>query len=155
MPPRLLLLPALALIALRVFGGGGLTGPGTATALLLAALVLLVFSVKEPEASLRVYPVLMSLTAAAAFGLSLVGGPSLIERFARRRDPNLPPRGVRYTWWVTLVWCVFLSINAVVALATVLWGTLAQWTLWNGLLFYIAAGLLMAGELTVRRYLVR
>lgn len=154
-PPRLLLLPALALIALRLLGGGGLVGPGAAGALLLSAGVLVVLAVLSPDLSVLAYPALMSLSAAIAFGLSLIRGPSLVERLARRWQPDLPPAAVRYVWWVSLVWCVFLAVNTIIALGIAIWGSMAQWTLWNGLLFYLAAGALMAGEWVVRRCVVR
>lgn len=147
---RLLLLPVLALLALRLFGTDNLAGPGLTAAVLLAALGLLALSVRWPSTAIRAYPVMMSLLAASAFGLSLWRGPSLIERVVRRTQPALPPQGVRYTWWVTLVWCAFLTINAVIAGVAAVWGTLEQWTLWNGLLFYVAAGVLMGGERLVR-----
>jgi uncharacterized membrane protein len=155
LPPRLLLLPAVAMIALRLFGPTDFTGSGTIAALVLAGAVLLVLGTLAPVAAVRAYPVAMSLTAALAFGLSLVRGPSLVERMARRMTPDLPWAAVRYTWCVTLVWCIFLTANGVIAAATALYGTLAQWTLWNGLLFYVAAGVLFGGEYAVRRYNTR
>jgi uncharacterized membrane protein len=155
LPPRLLLLPALAMIVLRVFGPTDFTGTGTIAALVLAGAVLLVLGALAPVAAVRAYPVAMSLTAALAFGLSLVRGPSLVERMARRMTPDLPRAAVRYTWRVTLIWCIFLTANGVIAMATAMCGTLAQWTLWNGLLFYVAAGVLFGGEYAVRRYRTR
>jgi uncharacterized membrane protein len=152
--PRLLLLPALALIALRVFGARDFVGNGTAAALLLAGAMLLLLGVLAPTAAVRAYPVAMSLCAASAFGLSLVRGPSLVERMARGAASDLPLEAIRYMWWVTLVWCIFLSANAAIAAATAVFGTLAQWTWWNGLLFYFAAGLLFCGEYAVRRYTI-
>ncbi len=97
---------------------------------------------------------ILSLSAcpyAAVFGLSLLFPPTIVERIARITEPNLPPGGVVYTRRVTAIWAVFLLFNAVVSAATALWGTLAQWTLWNGLISYLLMGTLFAGELIVRR----
>ena len=153
MPPRLLLVPALALISMRAFGAADFSGNWAAATLLLAGVVLLILGMLVPYAAVRAYPVVMSLAAASVFGLSLVRGPSLVERLARRTTFDLPFEAVRYTWRVTLVWCIFLTANAAIAAVTALCGTLKQWTLWNGLLFYLAAGLLFSGEYVVRWYL--
>ena len=58
---------------------------------------------------------------------------------------------VAYTRRVTQVWCVFFAANAVVSAATALWADAAGWALYNGLIAYVAMGLLMAGEWLVRR----
>lgn len=101
--------------------------------------------------AVKAYPVLVSLGFAAFFGLSLRYPPTVIERIARLTTPDLPPEGVHYTRQVTWVWFSFLILNAAIALSLALWGTLAQWTLWCGLLSYIAMGILFAGEYLVRR----
>ena len=150
--PRLLLIPALALVVLRVLGGRNIAGRAAIGALILSAIALAILGWRAPDISIRAYPVLMSFSAAIAFGASLWRGPSLVETFARRSNPHLPPRGVRYTWWVTVVWFVFLLGNTGIAAITAIWGTLEQWALWNGLLSYFAAGTLMAVEYTVRRF---
>jgi uncharacterized membrane protein len=112
---------------------------------------LAVLAVLDPPWGARAYPVVMSLAACGAFASTLFQPPSLVERIARLREPDLPPRGVRYTRHVTQVWVGFLAANAAVAAATVAWGSLAQWTLWNGLLSYLLMGALFAGEMVVRR----
>lgn len=101
--------------------------------------------------AVKAYPVLVSLGFAALFGLSLRYPPTIVERIARLTTPDLPPAGVHYTRQVTWVWFGFLILNAVIALSLALWSTLALWTLWCGLLSYIAMGLLFAGEYVVRR----
>lgn len=101
--------------------------------------------------AVQAYPIIISLGFAALFGLSLCFPPTVAERIARLSQPDLPPEGVRYTRHVTWVWFAFLLINAATALALTLWGTLTQWTLWCGLLSYLAMGLLFAGEYVVRR----
>lgn len=152
---RALLAPALGLIGLRLLGVKGLTAYGATVSLLLAGGVLILLGIFAPELAIRAYPVVMSLAAASVFGLSLLNGPSLVEQIARRQTPGLPDAAILYTWRVTLVWTVFLTANALAAAALAVWGTLAQWTLWNGLLSYLAAGLLMAVEWTIRQRLRR
>jgi uncharacterized membrane protein len=100
---------------------------------------------------LKLYPVVVNLALLGAFAASLRRGPSAIERLARLREPGLPPSGVAYTRRVTQVWCVFFAANAVVSAATALWADAAGWALYNGLVAYVAMGVLMAGEWLVRR----
>ena len=92
----------------------------------------------DAHLAVKIYPILMSLSVASVFALSLRYPPTVIERLARIREPELSPAGITYTRKVTIVWVVFLIANAGVSLITALWGTLAQWTLWNGLLSYLA-----------------
>jgi len=99
----------------------------------------------------KAYPVAVSLAAAAVFALSLHFPPPVIERIARLTEPDLPPKGVAYTRRVTEVWVGFLLLNASISAATAVWGSLDQWTLWNGLLSYLAMGALFAGEFVVRQ----
>jgi uncharacterized membrane protein len=99
---------------------------------------------------LLLYPCLMSMTAFSLFALSMVSPPTLIERLARLREPDLPPQAVRYCRRVNLVWCVFLAANSAVAAWTVLQADHRVWLLYNGFLSYVLMGALFAGELVVR-----
>lgn len=99
------------------------------------------------------YPVVMSLGAFSIFALSIISPPSLIERFARLREPNLPPEGVRYCRRVTLVWCAFLICNAGIAAWTVVEGDQRLWLYYNGFLSYLLMGALFVGEFVVRTLL--
>jgi uncharacterized membrane protein len=87
----------------------------------------------------------------ALFGASLAHPPSIIERFARLREPQLPPAAIAYTRRVTQVWCVFFAVNGSIALVTALWASDQVWALYNGLVAYVLIGLLFAGEWVVRR----
>jgi uncharacterized membrane protein len=100
----------------------------------------------------KAYPVVISLAVAAVFALSLVFPPSVVERIARLREPDLPPDGVAYTRKVTWVWVVWLALNAAIAAALAAWAPLKVWALWTGLLSYLVTGLLFAGEMLVRRH---
>lgn len=116
-------------------------------ALLFAALVW--FS--NAWLSLKLYPVAVSALFAVLFGASLLYPPTIIERIARLREPDLPPQGVAYTRTVTKVWLAFFLVNGAVALATALWASDAVWTLYNGLIAYCLMGLLGGAEWLVRR----
>lgn len=101
--------------------------------------------------ALKLYPVLVNASLLALFGISLLKPPSMIERLARLREPQLPPAAVIYTRRVTQVWCVFFVVNGLVALGTALWASNATWALYNGFIAYVLMGLLFAGEWLVRR----
>jgi len=100
---------------------------------------------------LKLYPALVNLVMLGLFAMSLWRGPSVVERLARLREPELPAAAVAYTRRVTQVWCGFFVANGLVAVATALWASTAVWTLYNGLLSYVAMGALMGGEWLVRR----
>jgi uncharacterized membrane protein len=100
---------------------------------------------------LKLYPVLVNGVLLVVFATSLAYPPSVIERLARLREPDLPPSGVLYTRRVTQVWCGFFVLNGGLALCTALWASDAVWALYNGLVAYVLMGLLFAGEWLVRR----
>lgn len=156
LPPSAIALAALALIGLRLLlarrrgDGAAPTGALLAAGSLLALLLAL-----DPDLAVRAYPVAASLAAAAVFGLSLVFPPPLVERIARLRQRELAPAEISYTRAVTVVWTVFLLANAAVSALVGLRGSLALWTLYNGLVSYLLMGALLAGELLVRRRLRR
>jgi len=99
---------------------------------------------------LKLYPVLVNGALLAAFGYSLVHGPSVVERLARLREPDLPPEGVAYTRRVTGAWCVFFVVNGAVALGTALFCSEAVWSLYTGVISYLLMGLMFGGEYLLR-----
>ena len=100
---------------------------------------------------LKLYPALVNLVMFGLFAMSLWRGPTVVERLARLRETNFPPAAIAYTRRVTQVWCGFFVVNGLIAVATALWASAAAWALYNGLLSYVAMGLLMGGEWLVRR----
>jgi len=110
--------------------------------------------VLRSSASLLYYPVLVNAVFLLAFAGSLFQSQTFIERLARRFDPELPPQGVRYTRKVTLAWCAFFVVNGGIA-----WWTTAQpmsvWALYNGLISYVAMGVMFGGEWLIRRRVIR
>ncbi len=115
--------------------------------LLLAA----VSAVGNQLLPLKLYPVLVNTVLLIVFGASLAHPPSMVERLARLREPDLDAHGVAYTRRVTQVWCAFFVLNGSIALATCLWASDKTWALYNGLIAYVLIGLLMGGEWLVRR----
>jgi uncharacterized membrane protein len=103
---------------------------------------------------LKLYPVVVNAALLGVFAYSLVVPPSAIERIARMREPQLPPRAIAYTRRVTQIWCGFFTVNGAIALYTALYASSAHWSLYNGFIAYILIGLLFAGEYCVRRYVM-
>ncbi|AIR89073.1 membrane protein [Pseudomonas cremoricolorata] len=124
---------------------------GTARTAAVALGFCAVLGLSDSAQMLRWYPVLISAFMLALFGASLLHGMPVAERLARLRDPDLPPRAVRYTRQVTQVWSGFFLLNGLIAAALTLWAPLTWWTLYNGLIAYAAMGLLFAGEWLIRQ----
>ena len=143
-----LLLLVLGLLRMTVSGSGTVQARWiVAAALLLAGATALL----NQSLPLKLYPVLVNVAMFAVFALSLVRGPSVVERLARLTDPHLPPEAVAYTRRVTQVWCGFFVLNGSIALVTALWASERIWALYNGLIAYGLMGVLMGGEWLLRR----
>lgn len=97
------------------------------------------------------YPVMVNALMLAVFVVSLLHPPSLIERMARLRQPDLPAEGVAYCRRVTQVWCAFFVSNGTIAAWTALAASRETWLLYNGLVAYLLMGILFAGEWLYRR----
>ena len=113
---------------------------------LLAALSFVLGS----EAAVRYYPVLVNGVLLVVFAASLPSPPTVIERIARLRDPELPPAAVAYTRRVTIAWTVFFAINGGIALYTAALAPLTTWALYNGLIAYVLVAAMLCGELVIR-----
>ena len=124
-----------------------------APAFWVAAAVALLLVVLSPLAGLQSYPILLSLGFAGLFAHSLWQPPTMIERIARLREPNLPPSAVVYTRKVTAVWLGFFLANAAISAATAIGGSLELWTLYNGFISYVIMGVLFVSEWILRGYL--
>lgn len=152
-----LLLVLTLLLRRRRDAGRLLAGLSRIDLTVLAALLALAgtTALTNSETLLRLYPAAVSAGMLALFGLSLHYPPSMVERFARLSEPDLPPAGVRYTRRVTQVWCAFFIANGSVATYTALHANRETWALYNGFIAYLLMGALFAGEWLVRRRLVR
>lgn len=132
-----------------------LAGLPHASKAIVATLLLLCLGalIANDETLLRLYPAAINFTMLALFGLSLRQPPSMVERFARLRHPDLPEAGVQYTCQVTRVWCGFFLINAATASWTAVAASREAWALYNGLIAYLLMATLFAGEWLLRRRL--
>jgi uncharacterized membrane protein len=97
-------------------------------------------------------PVLINAALFATFFGSLRGGRPLVERFARMRVTDLSPAEIAYCRSVTKLWSAFFVVNGAIAGVLAALGDLKAWTLYTGLLSYIAIGVLGASEYSVRKF---
>jgi uncharacterized membrane protein len=104
------------------------------------------------ESAVRYYPVLVNGVLLVVFAASLASPPTIIERIARLRDPELLPAAVVYTRRVTIAWTVFFAINGGIALYTAAFVPLTTWALYNGLIAYALVAAMLVGELVVRSF---
>ncbi len=145
--PRWLALSLVLLGALRLAATGQRLWVGLALGAFALAAVTGVLNVGWP---LRWYPVFVNGSMLVLFGVTLLRPPSMAERLARLKEPDLPPHAVEYTRKVTMAWCGFFLVNGSIAAATSLWGTDAQWALYNGGIAYGLMGVFAGAEYLVR-----
>ena len=145
--PRWLALSLVMLGALRLAATGQRLWIGLALGAFGLAAVTGVLNVGWP---LRWYPVFVNGSLLVLFGVTLFKPPSMAERLARIKEPELPPHAVEYTRKVTMAWCAFFLVNGSIAAATSLWGSDAQWALYNGGIAYGLMGVFAGAEYLVR-----
>jgi uncharacterized membrane protein len=150
---RLLLPLLLILLALRWLTGTGLSQHKVVIVTLLGIIVIAM--IWGTQLSLKFYPVMMNFGFLSLFASSLMSPPSIVERLARLKEPDLPPKAVAYTHKVTQVWSVFFLVNGVIAAITALWCTDEVWVLYNGFIAYLLIAGLAAGEWFVRQRIKR
>jgi uncharacterized membrane protein len=140
----------VVLTIVRIYVSGSVDLAKWRVPLFATLLGLMAISAIDLGLAMRFYPVLMSLGIGALFGFTLFYPPSLIERFARIREPDLPLEKIHHCRRVTIVWTVFSLFNASIAGWASLWGSIELWSLWTGLISYIVMGVLFVGEFVVR-----
>ena len=153
--------------------------PASFFGLLLAALVVLRFSVVRSDEramalpvmllllayaiaasvvgrtqALLYYPVLVNGLLCAIFARSLHKGEPLLLRLVRARGMPMSEHAPGYLTRLTAVWAGFFAANGLVALWTTT-APLEVWTLYNGLISYLLVALLMLGEWLFRRHYKR
>ncbi len=133
-----------ALLYLSFPGKWGLAGFA-----LLAAAPLAV----EPDALLKLPPVVFNVALAVWFGRTLARGEEpMISWFARLvRGTELPPDIARYAWWSTIVWTGFFVTMAVASAALAVLATPDTWSVFTNGIDYILVGVLFVGEYVFRR----
>jgi uncharacterized membrane protein len=155
LPPGVIVIGLLALIVLQ----SAIITESSAQRPLLAvsagaALVVVAIAVSAPLISLKAYPILFSLGLATLFGYSLLRPPTVIERIARLREPDLDEAVSPYLRKVTMAWLCFFVVNAGISAGTAIWGSLEAWTLYNGLISYLLIGSIFTGEFAVRYFVL-
>lgn len=148
----LVVLATARLVLAKSGGGGREVGPQLLLTLAVAGVIGFLALLTNSSDYLRFYPVCMNVLLLVLFVSSLLRPPSMIERFARIAEPDLPPDGVRYTRNVTKVWCGFFVLNGSIALYTSVASSMDVWVLYNGAVSYALIGLLFAGEYLFRRW---
>jgi uncharacterized membrane protein len=119
--------------------------------LVLAVLAAVVLLAIDSRTAVLIHPVLVNFGFATVFSYTLAAPPPMVERLARILDPDVPPAAAPYLRKVTLAWIGFFLMNGTIAVWTVVWGTIDQWALYNGVIAYLLIGAMFAGELLVRR----
>lgn len=115
-----------------------------------AGALALVASLANDGLPLKLYPVLVNAAMLVVFGASLRRPPTVIERLARLRHPDLPDAARPYLVKVTRAWCLFFVGNGGIALWTALAASDATWALYNGLVAYVLMGAMFLGERLLR-----
>lgn len=120
----------------------------------LLALVGLGAALNEPR-FFYALPVLVNLMLLANFAASLRGPVSMVERFARMQEPELPEGGPAYCRKVTIVWCWFFVANAAISAGLALWAPVWWWSLYTGLVAYLLIGVMFTVEYIARKAIFR
>jgi uncharacterized membrane protein len=154
LPPGLLVALAVGIGGLHLLRRRG-RGVMPRWSFVAIACVLLALLALRPVLAAQAYPPLVSLSLAATFGWSLAHPPTAIERIARLTHPDLSAEAVKHTRTVTKVWTVFFLANAAIASVCAVWFSVAIWTLWTGLVSYLLIGVLLIGEVMVRRRILQ
>ncbi|HSB71509.1 MAG TPA: hypothetical protein VLT62_19450 [Candidatus Methylomirabilis sp.] len=153
LPPQI-----LALVLVLLVFGRRTTPFGVQTSLWSVAggllLAVLAFGLND-TLPLKMYPVLVNGSLLVIFATSLRYPPTIAERIARLRDPDLPEPVVAYTRKVTQAWCVFFTGNALIALWTATRWPDQVWFYYNGIIAYFLAGAMFAGEWLARQRVLR
>jgi len=147
--PRVL---ALLLFLLVLAPQKNVLGPWLGRWVAATGLLLAVFAFGSNSVLfLKMYPVLVSGSLLTVFVSSLWYPPTIIERIARLRTPDLSQSAVFYTRRVTQVWCIFFSANGLLAFWSALRWSDQAWFVYNGIIAYVLLAALFAGEWLVRR----
>jgi uncharacterized membrane protein len=126
-----------------------------AVPLALVGVVLAIAAVLDDGRVFLFVPAVVNGVMLVGFARTLVRGPSMIESFARLRHPEMPASRGPYLRAVTAVWCAFFAVNIAVSLFLALRSTLSAWTLYNGIIAYVLAGLVLASERVYRYWRFR
>jgi uncharacterized membrane protein len=117
---------------------------------MLLVVILLVGSFFDDQRFVLALPVVTNALFLTHFVASLRTMP-VAERFARAQEGDLSPRQVAYCRKLTVAWSIFFVVNGTICGALALFAPIAWWTLYTGLLSYIALGAMASIEYVVRK----
>lgn len=104
---------------------------------------------------LQFYPTCVNLGLLSAFGATLIYPPTMVQRFAMSAGMVVNRRSIAYTRAVTVLWCVFFALNAVVSGIITIEGSMRTWTIYNGFLSYLIVGIIFSAEYLFRQFYMR
>ena len=104
---------------------------------------------------LLLVPTLVNGVMLFYFGGTLVYPPTVIEKIAVTMTKDLSGNEVLYCKNVTVVWCLFFTLNGSMALFLAFFSSLGVWTLYNGVVSYGLMGLLFLVEFIYRHWRFR
>ena len=101
--------------------------------------------------SLLFIPFAINACLLFTFAQSILQPPTIIEQFARKIEPRLPPEAIPYCLNVTKIWCVFFIVNGSVALITAIFCSREIWALYNSGISNVLIALLFGSEYLYRQ----
>jgi uncharacterized membrane protein len=109
---------------------------------------------------LKLYPTLADLAYITIFTTSFFFPPPFafyfIDIFDKTIKTKIPKkRFEQYCFRATLAWCVFFTLDGIIAAITAFWGTDIIWGIYNSGITYVIMGLIFAGEFIVLKMIVK
>lgn len=123
--------------------------------LVVIATILVLAAVFNEGRFFLFVPVLINGALFGSFARTLINGPTMVERMARRRRASLSSEDVTYCRRVTEMWCGFFLANGALVLGLALRAPLGLWALYTGFVAYALVGVLFVGEMTYRTWRFR
>jgi uncharacterized membrane protein len=151
--PRYLILTLFVLFVLRFILNTESTSSNKnqqVILLIVIALFAVAVFISNSLLGLRFYPVLVNAVMLAVFSYTLFNPPSMIERLARLKQPDLPAAAIPYTRKVTITWCLFFMANGSIAAFTAFYSSMEIWSLYNGFIAYLLMGSVFIIEYFIR-----
>lgn len=163
----------LALVtAIRLLLAKHLSKRAIALGLVAVAGLCIAIALRQDANAIKLYPVVLNGAGALWCAYTLINPPNAIERLlnilnksraglpARMReripfDTNgLAPSDVQlvYLRRLTALWLGYFVVNATASAATAVFASTAIWALYTGIVGYLLAGVLLAGEFFYRPY---
>ena len=103
-----------------------------------------------PRAGLY-YPVVINIGLLVIFYSSLSTPRNFIQRIAEKIEKRqLDSVSIKYTSYVTQIWCVMFLLNALISVFLAWHQMLDKWTLYNGVIAYLLIAVLLLGERLLR-----